>query len=1529
MSWETIPNRPKRGGKKTSNAKQRLMKEAQELAITPVENCNAAPLEDNIFEWHANISTPLYEGVCFHFIINFTEEYPKVAPKVKVCNRIDHPNVFGDYLCLDILTMSEETQNTPYRGWTSAYTVSSLLVQLQCFLFDVPKQSNGRGYKDSQYNEALTYRCGKCGHCGSEPFPAVVPAKRDPGFYRLRRLALIRKEADTKSDKVCELEPGLCVEVTRLEGRRARLNLRHFDDVRSDTGYCSVYTKQGVLLESILPSFPPGVYKTNVKTKVHKKDGSFLFDLARKKRITVEKLIPGGETVVAKLSTVPAKYRTLSMDMDDIYVDATALKLVESFDVEPVKKETVLDGESYWLHEFYGSVLDIILAMLDADTVNALSLCHEDLKKKVNSSQILLMKNYRCFFTLKTMREEDTVIGVGIKTEVMDKRSRHKKVHVRGMMRDLKRPVLQRLHPSFDFMAHEAFQDYKVTANVWKDCVNMDAFLPLFLNKTHGKRALPLAEKCILAMWKKENKRNSLNCERLMETLAKLMNTTVVNMNKCVDDVEVEEIQLFDSIKALEGYMAFHHLLLAFAIKYPKLVELANEKVRDFCKKEAVRDKEHTPDIGELIVYLSLSKYSWKQFFPAFVRELFDRNARWILAKYPGLRDVEPDKLRSCIRMTQSFLATKTGKRLAAFQCFFMNEIACPLELQGKEDKVQVLFKEYNARLGKPVAGMAERLQIHSRKVLAMSNWFDYFELVGFAAPSSVELSDWLRQSIMRSGLKRYHSVDQILRYSEQHVESPNYILHKNPFNCCCAGGQVFNLEDASSIETCDLVSKPKERIDIAFVVDCTGSMGSWLTQAKKSIQQIIRDVNEKTQFKKVRFALVPYRDHSPGEGFPGYVVKKFEFTSNLTQMQKNVDTLSAGGGADAPEAMSCGLATAAGLAWNRNAMQLLVHIGDEKPHGLATGGGDNYPNGCPDGHDALRVAHNLAKKGIPIYNVYCGYSNGGLTETFYHALSHLTHGQCVSLDDASTLSKIVLGAAMEEETMDKITQKVMPIWDVVHERHAHARDDQIIYEIYQRLKADKFKVKCVLNGAELGKGAMKSIETICFCTDLKQAKAMQEKAGEYFYSYSSGNSQITKATTKIINEGQVRKWYKRNKKMISIAEFRKKGCQYAQPRWQPNAALQRLNKRALAKFGKRSTKPWVKVDRKATLKVFNEAGKLAKESKTSTPLFCTAGTAAKAPAVSAWGTSKSSSPPPAKSSPPRARNSVVPGPRPIGSAPSGAQPQVQPPRYVPPNRRTASRPGPQNVNPRGMSAAPGSRPMSAAPGPRSIPTAPAPRPMSAVRGPSPAGPVAAPVATRTNMTPHRAPMSRGAPRPLARGHAPMSRNTSYPVNNSRSSSRSSTNSHPHFPGRGAPIQAIRTPSRSNSASRRAPIQTIRSSRSTSREPRRGPVMSTPPRPNVVGSAGAPRPTVTASPEATPNVFIKFDQKQIIADFLSSRLRKAGLNQPVSIDVQDGHACVTFVSAFDANQALRTPIVYKGNPLETHSTNHWSRQTRV
>merc|ERR1719373_1042292 len=201
---------------------------------------------------------------------------------------------------------------------------------------------------------------------------------------------------------------------------------------------------------------------------------------------------------------------------------------------------------------------------------------------------------------------------------------------------------------------------------------------------------------------------------------------------------------------------------------------------------------------------------------------------------------------------------------------------------------------------------------------------------------------------------------------------------------------------------------------------------------------------------------------------------------------------------------------------------------------------------------------------------------------------------------------------------MDRISRTVAPMWDRVHERHPNARDDQIIYELYQRLKQLKFEVECVLGGEE---GSIShSIETIAFCTDIKQCRAMQTKGGEYFHSYSRGDGQITKATKKLINEGQVRKWYKRNKTMLAIAQFKKQGCQYAQPHWQKPAAEERQNVCGIAKFSARSVRPWAKVDSRNVQKIFKQAGKIAEEGSSGTPLLMKGGAAATTSTV-AWGT--------------------------------------------------------------------------------------------------------------------------------------------------------------------------------------------------------------------------------------------------------------------------------------------------------------------
>lgn len=73
---------------------------------TPLYGVTAMPLETNMMEWHANITGPLgtpYENVVFHLVLKFPSSYPRKPPTVRICTRILHPNVYGNWVCLDML----------------------------------------------------------------------------------------------------------------------------------------------------------------------------------------------------------------------------------------------------------------------------------------------------------------------------------------------------------------------------------------------------------------------------------------------------------------------------------------------------------------------------------------------------------------------------------------------------------------------------------------------------------------------------------------------------------------------------------------------------------------------------------------------------------------------------------------------------------------------------------------------------------------------------------------------------------------------------------------------------------------------------------------------------------------------------------------------------------------------------------------------------------------------------------------------------------------------------------------------------------------------------------------------------------------------------------------------------------------------------------------------------------------------------------------------------------------------------------
>jgi Mg-chelatase subunit ChlD len=142
--------------------------------------------------------------------------------------------------------------------------------------------------------------------------------------------------------------------------------------------------------------------------------------------------------------------------------------------------------------------------------------------------------------------------------------------------------------------------------------------------------------------------------------------------------------------------------------------------------------------------------------------------------------------------------------------------------------------------------------------------------------------------------------------------------------------------------------------IDVAFVLDTTGSMSEEISAVKATIQTVANAMsNEQTH---VRIGLVEYKDR--GDTF---VTKLYPFSSDLPSFSQKVSQIAAGGGGDTPEDMNAGLhAALTQLQWSdQSVARLAFVVGDAPPH-------LDYQDGPDYAADMKRASH----RGIQLFTV-------------------------------------------------------------------------------------------------------------------------------------------------------------------------------------------------------------------------------------------------------------------------------------------------------------------------------------------------------------------------------------------------------------------------------------------------------------------------------------------------------------------------------------------------------------------------------
>jgi hypothetical protein len=125
--------------------------------------------------------------------------------------------------------------------------------------------------------------------------------------------------------------------------------------------------------------------------------------------------------------------------------------------------------------------------------------------------------------------------------------------------------------------------------------------------------------------------------------------------------------------------------------------------------------------------------------------------------------------------------------------------------------------------------------------------------------------------------------------------------------------------------------SHGQQRVEVAFVLDTTGSMGDLIDGAKRKIWSIATTIVDNNPNADIAMALVAYRDRGDD-----YVVKSTPLSTDVQGLYGKLIKLEAAGGGDDPESVNEALDKAiGGLQWSSgaNVKHIVFLVGDAPPH--------------------------------------------------------------------------------------------------------------------------------------------------------------------------------------------------------------------------------------------------------------------------------------------------------------------------------------------------------------------------------------------------------------------------------------------------------------------------------------------------------------------------------------------------------------------------------------------------------------------
>ena len=419
------------------------------------------------------------------------------------------------------------------------------------------------------------------------------------------------------------------------------------------------------------------------------------------------------------------------------------------------------------LHILTDDTLLEIASHMQSETIITFGKAYPYFHRLVADHHIFILRELRCFF-LKTPLSEG-ILGIGVAYDAK-----------------------QRLLSSdFDWLSLAAFEDHQVRKSIQKR--DFEFFLPLAFNRAnfnHAREEIWVRVTELDAAVRKADAAHNASRSnqggtnrtiyvvpraephKVFEVLYRMMNNIVVSLMKSCDDTLIpaqrrsahsapQPTLLNASERAIISYCHLMHLLTYVARASPAFLADAEARVGAFVASPPARLKSRNPDLGELIVIITLVLImspkthepggpSWSSIAGAFLEEVVIRNVRWVLREAPELEVMEQGP--SDYRLETTFKRSRTSLRLIMFQITFLNLFIQTYRSSGKG------IEALDANFGFPEADLPQRMVEEIKAIYKVNSWPTFFAKVQYERGfSKATFSQMLRTAVATSAERRYH----------------------------------------------------------------------------------------------------------------------------------------------------------------------------------------------------------------------------------------------------------------------------------------------------------------------------------------------------------------------------------------------------------------------------------------------------------------------------------------------------------------------------------------------------------------------------------------------------------------------------------------------------------------------------------------------------------------------------------------------------------------------------------------------------